>query len=272
MKRRIFLLTITLLLAISVQAQTYVAVGDSLAFGYQAEKFYTLFLSGQYDPSAFNTGFVDVITNVLRGFAPNLITVNFSCPGETTSTLIMGGCPFHNWLFALPLHQNYPGSTPQILAAMQYLQAHPNEIVFMTVTIGANDILNLFSDCGNDMTCVQQGLPVVSTQAAQALGAVIQALKVLSPQSTVLYTNVPDPYMFSNPASVAIFDSFNAAMGAAATAAGARVVDWFGPLKQVDQPTFCILTYVCQAPLYDIHPTDFGYQILGHVTLQTLFQ
>jgi len=272
MKTCIPLLLAMLLGPVTVQAQTYVAVGDSLAFGFQEAKFYSLLLNGTYDPSAFNTGFVDVIDGMVRPYWPNLQTVNFSCPGETTSTMLQGGCPLHNWLFALPLHQNYPGSTPQIYAAIQYLQAHPNEVAFITLTIGGNDILQLFSDCGNDMTCVAQGLPNASTQAAQRVALAVQVLKSLSPQSVILYTNVPDPYIFSNPASVATFESFNGTVGAAAVNSGARLVDWFGAQKQLDQATFCVLTYVCQAPLYDIHPTDIGYQFLGYQALQVLFQ
>ena len=270
MKTRLLLLISCLLITGAAQAQTWVAIGDSLAFGYQQAKFLNLFLSGQYDPAAFNTGFVDVITSFAQSSQPNFKTANFSCPGETTTSLVVGGCPLHNWVFALPLHEDYPGSTPQIFAAVQYLQAHPGEVVLITVTIGGNDLLNLLSNCAGDATCVQQGLPGVTTQASNTLANVIFYLRTISPQSVVLYTNVPDPYAFSDPTTVAIFSSFNSAMGAAATKAGGRVVDWFGQEQQFDQNTLCLLSYVCQAPLYDIHPTDFGYQILAVWTVQAL--
>lgn len=268
MKRIVFLLLLSLPLA--CVAQSHVAIGDSLAFGFQEQKFIDLLNSGKYDPAAFNTGFVDVMDNYIRLAAPTFKTVNFGCPGETTTTLLNGGCLFHNWLFVLPLHQNYPGITPQFFAAAQYLQAHPNEALLITVTIGANDILNVYSDCAHNATCVAQKLPGVTATASRNLAMTISVLRILSPFSTIVYTNVPDPYLFSDPASVPNFASFNAAMNAAATKSGAKVADWFTAQQQVDQTTFCALTFVCQGPLNDIHPTDLGYQVLALQTLQTL--
>jgi lysophospholipase L1-like esterase len=270
MRRTVLLLSLCILVAGACQAQSHVAIGDSLAFGYQQAKFYSLFLSGTYTPDAFNTGFVDVMDNYLRTALPTFKTVNFSCPGETTTTLLQGGCPFHNWLIAFPLHQNYPGSTPQFTAAFQYLQSHPGEALLITVTIGANDILKLVDDCSGGATCMTQGLPAVSATASQNLYNTIFVLRYISPGSIVVYTNVPDPYIYSNPATLPIFAAFNTAMNTAATNAGARVTDWFTSQQQFDANTMCTLSFICTAPYYDIHPTDIGYAVLAWQTFQSL--
>ena len=271
MKRNVVILIVTLLLAGTVmQAQTYMAIGDSLAFGFQQDKFVSELLSGTYDPANFNTGYVDVFGTILRNSLPNLKTVNFSCPGETTTTLAVGGCPFHNSLIALPLHQSYPGSTPQLRAAVDYLQAHPSEVLLITLTIGANDLLNVISGCNRDARCVQQALPGLMNNAGTALQTEIAILKTVSPQTLVLYTNVPNPYLYSNPDLDASFASFNQAMQAKANSAGAKNVDWYSVEKQYDSATLCLLTFVCTAPTYDIHPTDLGYRLLGYHTALAL--
>ena len=271
MKIRIVILIVILMAGASVQAQqTYMAIGDSLAFGFQQDKFVSELLSGTYDPANFNTGYVDVFGSILRNSLPNLKTVNFSCPGETTITLAVGGCPFHNSLIALPLHQSYPGSTPQLRAAVDYLQAHPGEVLLITLTIGANDLLNVISGCNRDATCVQAALPALMDNAGSALETEIVILKTVSPQSLVLYTNVPNPYLYSNPDLDPSFVSFNLRMLAKATNVGAKVVDWADVEKQYDSATFCLLSFVCTPPTYDIHPTDLGYRLLGYHTALAL--
>lgn len=270
MKVRVVLLLVSVF-AIHATAQTYVAVGDSLAFGYQQNKFYYELLTFSYNPATFNTGFVDFISSQVKLIAPASITANFSCPGETTGTAISGGCAFHS-VFGLALHNNYPNSTPQLQAAISYLQAHPGQVWMITITLGANDMLNLLSQCNNSATCVQQALPALIASASTNLQGIITVLKTASPQSLIVWTNVPDPYLFTDPANIPNFAAYNAALGTTATSAGARVVDWFGFQQNFTQAQFCLLSFVCTAPNYDIHPTDLGYAVLGYYTIQTLFQ
>lgn len=272
MKSKAILLLAIVLTTTAVAAQTYVAVGDSLAFGFQEQKFYNEFLTFSYDPATFNTGFVDVVSQYVHNYFPNLVTVNFSCPGETTITAVSGGCPFHNSLFALPLHQSYPGSTPQMYAVMNYLKAHPGEVWFITLTLGANDMLNFLSNCNGDATCIQQGLPKLTAGTAAYVAGIIGVMKAASPHSVIVWTNVPDPYQFTQPATVPVFASFNQAVGTAAKNAGARVVDWFTTQQSLNQAQLCYLSFVCTPPLNDIHPTDAGYKVLGYQTLQVLLQ
>ena len=45
-----------------------------------------------------------------------------------------------------------------------------------------------------------------------------------------------------------------------AAAHGAILADGISP---VSPSNLCTVTFVCEAPLFDIHPTDFGYALLA---------
>src|SRR2546426_2201389 len=69
----------------------YLALGDSLAFGYQQSKFIANLPTE--NPSAFVTGYVDDFAGMLQGIDPAIETVNLGCPDETTSSFMAGGWP-----------------------------------------------------------------------------------------------------------------------------------------------------------------------------------
>ena len=55
----------------------YLALGDSVAYGFQPPK-----ASAGLPPTAFNTGYVDVFAARLRQLAPKIQVVNYGCPGS----------------------------------------------------------------------------------------------------------------------------------------------------------------------------------------------
>jgi len=65
----------------------YLALGDSIAYGFQSFKF-----AANLPPAAYNTGYVDVFGARLRQIWPGITTVNFGCPGESTETFVGGHC------------------------------------------------------------------------------------------------------------------------------------------------------------------------------------
>ena len=89
--------------------QYYLALGDSLAFGFQFDKFNA---NVPFVPaSIFSTGYVDVLSGMLREIRPGITTVNYGCPVETTLTFIQGGCTYT--AVGFPLHDLYIGSPLQ---------------------------------------------------------------------------------------------------------------------------------------------------------------
>ena len=71
--------------------KTYLALGDSLAYGYHQAQFQNeLKEKGFVEAANFNDGYVDDFAKALKLFDPRLKVVNDGCPGETTETMIKG--------------------------------------------------------------------------------------------------------------------------------------------------------------------------------------
>src|SRR5579872_5897616 len=98
----------------------YLALGDSLAFGYQQAKVAALVkATGTADPNAFNTGYVDDFSRMLQAIDPGIQTVNLGCPGATSGEVASSaGCTTYPY----PLHVSY--TTSQLQAAVNFIQAH----------------------------------------------------------------------------------------------------------------------------------------------------
>src|SRR5215217_7302455 len=136
----------------------YLALGDSLAFGYQFQTFNQHYPAEP--PAAFATGYVDVLGGMLQQIKPGIETVNLGCPVETTATFIAGGCFYTASGFAL--HTAYPG--PQLAAALAFLGAHPGQVSPITLNLGTNDLNALIAFCVADLTCYNQYGPGVIAQ------------------------------------------------------------------------------------------------------------
>ncbi|HEY7419703.1 MAG TPA: hypothetical protein VH593_31270, partial [Ktedonobacteraceae bacterium] len=96
----------------------YLAVGDSLAFGYQPLL-------------EFSHGYTDDFYSNLQSHGTHTY-VNVSCPGESTVTMINGQCP-------VPVLRKYPYIGSQLQAAVNYLHHHAGQVSPVTLDIGAND-------------------------------------------------------------------------------------------------------------------------------------
>jgi hypothetical protein len=92
----------------------YLALGNSIAYGIQPAK-----VNAGLRPSAFHTGYVDVFAARLRKIAAKIQVINYGCPGESTRTMVAGGCP---WLTEQrKLHDEFRGA--QLAAALSFLRA-----------------------------------------------------------------------------------------------------------------------------------------------------
>lgn len=97
---------------IAEPAPTYLALGDSLAYGLQIGKLKGQIAEGAVRPESFDTGYVDVLAADLKRSAPGLTVVNLGCPGESTTSFIAGPCGFATTgkpfgTAPLPLHVPY---------------------------------------------------------------------------------------------------------------------------------------------------------------------
>lgn len=235
--------------------QYYLALGDSLAFGFQFDIFNQHFPS--VPPELFH-GYVDDFSQMLQRIRPRIRTMNFGCVGETTDTFIHGGCLYTAQGFQL--HNSYSGS--QLDAAITFLRAHRGQVSPITFNLGGNDLNALTTLCGSDFSCYQLHGPIFLDQIAANIHQILGALRAAAPNSEIItFTNYSVAFLI-DPRFLELTDAFNAVVNTTAAAHRVRVADVFTAFNGPPQPgTICSLTFICTSG--DSHPTDAGYQVIA---------
>jgi len=137
----------------------YLALGDSLGAGWQPNA-----VTGQGYISG--RGYADDIAAQLK--AQGTKYVNLACPGETTGSMIHGGCP-------------YPHSyADQLDAAADFLAAHRGDRVLVTLDIGANNVDGCVSGASLDVQCALNGIK----QTAEDLPVIMGRLRAAAGHKT----------------------------------------------------------------------------------------
>lgn len=231
--------------------QYYLSLGDSLGYGYQAVKLPTVTVTGA---AAFNTGYTDDLAKLMTFVKPGITVANYSCPAETSTTMIHGGCP---WTLGHgPLHDPYPG--PQLTAAVAFL--HDHSVPLITLSIGSNDVLADTESCLGASSC-----PALAGDLATLhtnLTRILTDLRAVAPTSKIIVLTPYNPYAQAYPTSNLLAVQLDLTIAGTALANHARVADAFIPFNVVKRPGLCQLTYYCSN--LDIHPTDRGYRTIAN--------
>jgi lysophospholipase L1-like esterase len=242
---------------------SYLALGDSLAFGYSEAKFDELY--PEENPADYDTGYVDDFAKVLKFGAPGLQVINDGCPGETTESFIDGPCAYQ---LEFPLHHPYIGgpTSSQLSDALAYLTAHPGAVNPITIDIGANDALGVIEGtCKREAACVVKEAPALFAHIGENLGLILTELRGAAPHATIIVLGLYNPFGEKLTGGDALTADLNEVMSKVAAAVGARFADplpVFNPPGKLEEPTICLLTNMC-TPLEDIHPTTLGYAVLA---------
>jgi lysophospholipase L1-like esterase len=274
---------------------TYLALGDSLAYGYHAAQFKgELESKGFVEPSTFDHGYVDDFGAALRLTDPKLQIVNDGCPGETTETFINGsgipgycaggptGTPFP---YAF-LHHPYTPYSSQLADALAILKENP-EVSPITLDIGANDVLQfLASKCGFPATfsCSPAEVEAEFGHIAANVYSILTQLHGAAPKAQIVLLGLYNPYPTVLPAPGG--DTTTAALNAALSSVALAVpnTSFANPEpafntsivthapETTDLPTICAFTAMCPggtfnptSPNADIHPTTLGYGVMASI-------
>jgi lysophospholipase L1-like esterase len=229
----------------------YLALGDSLAYGFQPTK-----AKPGARPSDFDTGYVDVFAARLRKLAPKIQTVNYGCPGESTLSFTRG-CP--SLADGVKLHDSYRGS--QLKAALSFLHAHPGQVSPITITLWGNDLAPLSA----------RGKRARSDIAAfgRRFNAILEQLRSAAPTAEIIVTGAWNPEADHLVQVEPLYRSTDAVIRRAATASRARVANMFAALDghgnwQAQKARICSLTFYCgKGTKGDPHPTDAGYRAVA---------
>lgn len=275
---------------------TYLALGDSLAYGYHQAQFQQeLKEKGFVEASNFNDGYVDDFGAALRLLNPSLKIINDGCPGETTETLIKGsgdgpeycaggptGTPFPKAF----LHHSYPGT--QLEDALAIAKEGVSTI---TLDIGANDLLQFLGHtCGFPATfsCTEAQIEAEIGHIVGNVGYILGQLRAAAPSAKIIFVSQYNPYpavLKPEGRGDATVEALNGAIKSVAASFGVgfantmKVINFSGTHggpEVGDIPTVCAFTAMCPggefnpaSPNADIHPTKLGYAAMAGVVTAT---
>ena len=225
----------------------YLALGDSLAFGYQPNLSFSHSYPQQWYSSNLSSHHVTSYTN-------------YGCNGETSATFISGGCPY-----AFLLHNYYVGS--QLNAALSFLKKHPGAVSPVSLDIGANDLLPDI----NASTCV-----ISSTWSTDLANLDTRLTGTILPKLTAALTvngvrtgdlvmmNYYDPYQNTCPTSLSYVQTLNQHLAADAAQFNVPVADVFTAFggATTPNPNICTDTWMCSSS-HNIHATTTGYGVIA---------
>lgn len=229
----------------------YLALGDSVAFGYRP--------NADYSNAAAFRGYAEDYA-ALRG----LRLANASCPGETTGSLLVvtapsNGCE-NGYRLAYPLHVSYAGS--QIGYAVQYLRTH-RDTRLVTLTIGANDLF-LCRDNTPDH-CTGASFTAALNQVSRNLASILSAVRAQYRGDLVLVSYYSLDYR--DPTQVAQVKAINAALTQVTRRYHGKIADGFtafllASLRTGGDPCAAGLLVKLSTGGCDVHPSAAGHRAL----------
>ena len=237
----------------------YVALGDSLAAGYQPG-----------GAELRDTAYPALTAGRLGATAGELTLENLGCSGETTTSLVKGGkCDF--------------AAGSQLEQAEKLLEAS-DDVALVTIDIGGNDLLRCVRGGAQiDAACVKSGvatvkknLPTILDRLRAAAGPDVPVL-VLGYYNPWLAAKALDQPVKGVDAAAKAYTSLSTTIEAAAKASGTTFVGLDEAFSTNDTtPTtingrsvpenaakICTLTNICTAA--DIHLTDEGAATVARV-------
>ena len=239
--------------------QWYLALGDSLAAGYQPT-------TGDNKTG----GYVGGAWHLLRMHNPKIRLTNLACSGEDTKTFTDGTkC------------DGGKARKSQQARALKFLKTHARKQGIVTIDLGANDINHCVTGGTIDQGCVAGGLADV----AKNLPPILQKLHKAAPNARIVVLNYYNPFLaayLTGPEGQVIAKQseglatlFNGEIAQAAATIHAPVADIAKAFRSdADTPLvttpygtiptnvarICAWTWMCSQS--NIHPNDFGYTVM----------
>jgi len=245
---------------------TYLALGDSVAFGYVPSN--ALPTPNYLDPRSF-VGYPEMLAQTLKERVSNA-----SCPGETSTSMLVTGAPSNGcenepgspvgYRTLFPLHVEYRGT--QMQYALHYLHAHKHTRL-VTIDIGANDAF-LCQETTADQCTSNGELLAVANQLSANLGTIFHDLRHVAHYRGPIVALTYYSLSYSDPASIQSAEFLNSVISSATTAHGGIVADGFGAFQG---PSAAHGGDPCSAGLLiklpdgtcNIHPSPAGHKLLA---------
>jgi len=280
-------------LASSNPEHTYLALGDSVAFGLNEALLPPFTSLPPYPTPSEFIGYPEAFAQLTR-FAEPRIEINASCPGETSASFLTipvpgvtppdNGC---NSSHVQPGVQTVPPfktviglHTSYTVAQMDFAESQFNsnkQIDLVTLSIGANDILLVLPQleaCGTDPVCGQNVLTPVLQAYAVNLAQILTRIRAHYRGALVLLT-----YYAPAPSLNTVAQALNGVMTqVAAQFPSIKIADGYDAFRLASAP---FNGDACQAGLLirfppnpvspcDIHPSVIGRYLLAATVAASL--
>ena len=245
---------------------TYLALGDSVAFGYVPP-------NAVPAPNYFDAGsFVGYPEDVAQ--ALHLRVSNASCPGETTASFFVPGAQSNGcenspgspvgYRTEYPLHVQYTGT--QMLYALRYLATHRNTRL-VTIDIGANDVF-LCQETTADACASTAELQAVLKKIEVNLSVIYALIRDVARYHGPLVALTYYSLSYSDPTQVAGTEALNSAIASVTEKFGGKVADGFAAFEGPSDAAGgspCAAGLLIKLPdgTCNIHPSPAGHQLLA---------
>ncbi|MDN3023511.1 GDSL-type esterase/lipase family protein [Streptomyces sp. S.PB5] len=243
----------------------YISLGDSQASGYQPD----------VDKDT-DVAYTDQLYAQLKQRTPGLEHIRLGCTAETTESMINGGkC-------------DYPDAKSQLDAALKAMAQHQGKVAYVTLTVGANDILlNCVTPARTlDGACLTSKSQTMAKNLAQIAGALRQAG---TDNTQIVGSTYQNPFLAAwlqgaagqqaAKESAPLVRAANAGITQVYKSAGFKVADVAGAFSSDDFTTqvnvpgagevpanvakICQLTWACLKQ--DPHPNAEGHKVIAGV-------
>ncbi|HQU26190.1 MAG TPA: SGNH/GDSL hydrolase family protein [Acidimicrobiales bacterium] len=262
-------------LAVATPGSDYLALGDSVSFGYRES---TTTPAPDYGSAANFVGFPEYVASAL-----GLHLANAACPGETSSSFLdpsalSNGCENHpsatgtiepgGYRTIYPLHVRYPGS--QMAFALHYLRTHPRTSL-VTLMIGANDGFICQQTTADQCVSATELAPVLATVTAH-VHTIVRALRLTAHFTGQIVLVNYYATNYANPLDSAASAYLNKALDAGGAGFHVEVADGYGAFEQAaqysagDSCAAGLLTRLFTASTFTgcgVHPSVAGQALLA---------
>jgi len=201
----------------------YLALGDSIAFGYNP-----LVIPVDLDKYV---GYPEIVSQTLHRKVANA-----SCFGESSESFLVLHAPdigCEAWRASLPLHVSYSGT--QMQYALDYLQANVKKTDLITIDIGVNDLGVLLAACHNDLNCATLRLPATLAAYAQNLTRIFASIRLTGYRGPIVAVT-PYAVNYNDPVEVKGLLAINGVLFQIASAFDVKVADAFAAFLAADVP------------------------------------
>jgi lysophospholipase L1-like esterase len=252
----------------SLRGRTYIALGDSSAFGYAGD------IASSNVPSFGVQGYVlpffeSLVASDKKGLRG---VINLAIPGETLASFFGGGNVYSllNLNYASPitgLGGLYTSQKDMLLARAALEKRLKRKIDRITVQFGANELLGLLQQhpeiAAADPATQQAVIGQVLAQVAAGYSDVLALLRALAPDARVFVVGYPNPRPESDPLRP-LFDqalvALNGTLAAVAFQNGAYFVDVYTSFVAAGPDAGLISSDL-------IHPSAAGYARIGQLII-----